>query len=408
MVDYSYKTHKLGGVIMGMSNNLKAIEAKNWPEIATAYSLSSDEATAVKELRATLPDENNALIMLYCSADYDLQALSRALQSHFPNSRIVGCTTAGEITPVGYKKNSITAFCLPSASFSVETTLIEGLAGFTREEAEQLVRDMLASLEKHTVAPIKSHSFALSLLDGMSISEELILSSLSSALNTIPLVGGSAGDNLQFRDTHVFFDGKFHSHAAVLVLVNTICPFEVISEHHLVPEDEKLVVTEADPYKRIVREFNAEPAALEYCRVMGLSLDQLQAKTYAMHPLAVQLGDKLYIRSVQQVNDDLSLKFFCAVDLGIVLTKMRSDGIVEHSESMLFEVSRKIGHPQLVIGYDCIHRRIEVEELRLQEQISQLYKNYNVIGFNTYGEQHSSMHLNHTFTGIAVGGMSGR
>jgi hypothetical protein len=35
--------------------------------------------------------------------------------------------------------------------------------------------------------------------------------------------------------------------------------------------------------------------------------------------------------------------------------------------------------------------------------MSELYRENNVVGFGTYGEQYRSMHLNQTFTGIAFG-----
>ena len=32
-----------------------------------------------------------------------------------------------------------------------------------------------------------------------------------------------------------------------------------------------------------------------------------------------------------------------------------------------------------------------------------MFRDYNVLGFTTYGEQYMSMHLNQTLTGIAFG-----
>jgi hypothetical protein len=43
-----------------------------------------------------------------------------------------------------------------------------------------------------------------------------------------------------------------------------------------------------------------------------------------------------------------------------------------------------------------------MEEHLLLPAISELYKKYNVIGFSTYGEQYNDLHLNHTFTGVAL------
>ena len=270
--------------------------------IHRAFSVNPDATEAAREIHRSLPDPNPAVIIFFCCVEYDLPALSEALAALFDKIPVVGCTTAGEISPAGYVQNSITAFSLPAELFQVETRLVNNLQSFSTDSANRLVEGMLRELQKHEVAPVSSNSFALTLLDGMSIREEMVMNSLSSALKHIQLVGGSAGDNLHFRDTRVYFNRQFHGNAAVLMLVNTRCPFRIFSDHHLAQGQEKLVVTEADPFKRIVHEFNAEPAALEYCRITGLSLEDLDSRAFALHPLAVQLGDEVYVRSIQQVN----------------------------------------------------------------------------------------------------------
>jgi hypothetical protein len=237
----------------------------------------------------------------------------------------------------------------------------------------------------------------------MSIREEIMLGLLSNALGGMPLVGGSAGDGLDFGDTYVYHAGAFHSNAAVLLLVNTRSRFEVLSGHHFAPTQDKLVVTRADPERRVVLEFNAEPAAPEYCRVMGLNLKDLDSTTFANHPLGVQVGENLYVRSIQRVNDDLSLSFFCAIDTGIVLTRLRSVGMIEHFQAMMHEAHERIGATQVVIGCDCIHRVVEAESTGLATALSNTYRKHNVIGFSTYGEQRDGLHLNHSFAGIAIG-----
>lgn len=371
--------------------------------IRTAYSLNQDADQAAIELYQALGDADNACVIFFCPVDFDLPALSASLSRLFKETPVVGCTTAGEITPAGYMQNSITGFSLPDQYFKIETRLINHLATFSAQAAQEIAANMVASMEQRCELPLVENSFALSLLDGMSIREEMVLNALSSSLSGIPLVGGSAGDNLHFQDTHVFYHGEFHSNAAALMLISTVCPFEIFSTHHLALGQEKLVVTSADPFKRIVHELNAEPAAIEYCRITGLSLDQLTPQIFALHPLAVQVGDQIYIRSIQRLNDDLSLTFFCAIDQGIVLTRMYSTGLVSHTHNTLKSIASSLGPPQLVIGYDCIHRRIEMQEYNLMDSVSNIYRKYNVVGFSTYGEQHNELHINHTFTGVAIG-----
>ncbi len=372
-------------------------------KVLRAGSDHPDPVMAAREIHAGLAGQESACIFFYCSADYRLDLLSEELNVLFQNVRIVGCTSAGEITPLGYRRNAIAAFSLPSSHFSVETVLIEDLAHFSEQEAQLLVSNMVQRLQSKAVAPISGNSFALSLLDGMSIREELVLKALSTGLADIPLVGGSAGDNMNFQDTRVYFEGEFKTRSAILALINTTCPFHVFSTHHLTSQQEKLVVTSASPYERVVHELNAEPAALEYCRVHGLSIDNLDTETFAIHPLAVQLSDELYVRAIQKVNDDLSLTFFCAIDVGVVLTKMTSGGLLEQSKHLLHSVTEDIGEPQIIIGFDCIYRRCETDHIGIVDEMSELYASYKMVGFNTYGEQMDGMHLNHTITGVAIG-----
>jgi hypothetical protein len=70
---------------------------------------------------------------------------------------------------------------------------------------------------------------------------------------------------------------------------------------------------------------------------------------------------------------------------------------------MLEELDAKLGGIDLVVGFDCILRRLDAETRQIRHQISELYREYSVAGFQTYGEQFNAMHLNQTLTGIAFG-----
>ncbi|MEH6625956.1 MAG: nitric oxide-sensing protein NosP [Motiliproteus sp.] len=371
--------------------------------IFTAVSNNIDPSQAAKDLHSELQHGDLSLVVFFCSTDYELQELSQALQQRFGDLPVVGCTTAGEITPLGYSRGSITAIGFCKTQFSIELSLFRNLTETTFTEVQTLVHGMLDRCQKHQVAPIRGHTFALALLDGLSVREEQLLNALSANLGSIPLLGGSAGDDLCFKDTHVYFNGTFYSDAAILILVNTSCQFEVFSIDHLMNTDEKLVITHADCEARRVYEFNAAPAALEYAESLGLSVEQLNPSVFALNPLSVRIGERYYPRAIQKVNDDQSLDFYCAVENGIVLTRSKAANILEGLEHLFDDICRKIGPPQLVIGCDCVFRRLEIEHLGLTSQASEILERNKVIGFNTYGEQFDGLHLNQTFTGIAIG-----
>lgn len=373
--------------------------------VLTAASSHPVPELAAAEISQGLHGEALSQVVFFCSNDYDLERLSRALTRHFNGIDVVGCTTAGEISAQGYGTGGITAIGFPRRYFSIEAALVTDLADFSFQDAQALVHGMLDACHNDQVAPVKGHTFALTLLDGLSVQEERLLQLLNAHLGSIPLLGGSAADNMCHRRTHVYFNGCFHADAAVLLLVNTACDFEAFSMHHLEETPSKLVVTEADAAERRVIELNAEPAALEYARALNLPVEALDAEVFALNPLTVKLGDRFYPRAIQKVNTDLSLSFYCAIDTGIVLTRSRPERILERLTELFDGISRRIGTPQLVIGYDCIFRRIEIAHYGLCDQASEVLKQHNVVGFNTYGEQFNGMHLNQTFTGIALGGV---
>jgi len=376
----------------------------NSESVTTAFSLSQDPQQAAAQLYQQLAGPRLGFVLFFCSAEYDLEQLAAALNTHFGDIPLAGCTTAGEITPAGYGQGCITAIGFDRQHFAVETAVIEHLEGFCLTDAQAMVGQLMEGCRPRQIAPIKGNSFALTLLDGLSSEEENVLLALNAALGSIPHFGGSAGDDIHLAHTHVFVDGQFRTDAAVVMLFNTVCDFEVFSTHHMETLDEKLVVTAADSVSRTVQEINAEPAAREYARAVGVPQDQLDLETFALKPIGVRLGDDYYVRSIQRVNEDESLTFYCAIENGIVLTVMRPGDMMPGLQQEMERIEQKIGKPQLVIGCDCFLRRLEMEYLDRDQEMSEFLRQNRVIGFNTYGEHIEGMHVNQTFTAVAIGG----
>jgi hypothetical protein len=67
------------------------------------------------------------------------------------------------------------------------------------------------------------------------------------------------------------------------------------------------------------------------------------------------------------------------------------------------EVRADIGPPQLVLGCDCILRKLEISQSSLTDRVGEMFMRNNAIGFNTYGEQFQGVHINQTLVGIAIG-----
>lgn len=370
--------------------------------VRIAVSRSHDPQQVAQELRQALMHPDLGFVLFFVSAEYALEPLGEALNVAFGETPLAGCTTAGEITPGGYERGCIVAMGFDCHHFGVAATLIDELDSVTLEDAQRRV-DGLVQEARRRFRGSDGETFALTLLDGLSASEEQVLSILDAALGGIPSFGGSAGDDNHLAHTHVFAGECFHSDAAVVVLITTHHPFEVFSAHHLVSRGEKLVVTQADASARRVVELNALPAAEEYARLVGLPVAALNEGVFARHPLAVKLGEAWFVRSIQSVNADGSLSFYCAVETGIVLTAMQAVSQLDALDETMAGLEARLGRPGLIIGCDCFLRRLELESLGLIEEGSRRLAAARVIGFNTYGEQHHGMHVNQTFTGVAIG-----
>ncbi|MFC3390894.1 nitric oxide-sensing protein NosP [Aidingimonas halophila] len=376
--------------------------------VRTAYSDSHDPRQAANALALALTHDQLGFVLFFCSAEYPLDALGLALDEAFADVPVSGCTTAGEITPAGYGRGCIVAMGFDRRHFAMSLALVEDLARFDLERAQRLTDSLLSDCRRQALAPISGHSFALTLLDGLSSSEEQVLATLDAALGSIPSFGGSAGDDNRLAHTHVYHGGRFHSQAAVVAMFNTDMPFEVFTTHHLRSRCEKLVVTAIDRAQRRVNELNAAPAAEEYARLVGCSVTELDESIFARFPLAVKIGDHHYVRSIQRANPDGSLSFYCAVETGIVLTAMEPASILDDLETIFVDLEARLGRPELIIGCDCFLRRLELETLGQVDAASRLMTRYGVVGFNTYGEQHHGMHINQTFTGVVIGRAHGR
>jgi hypothetical protein len=373
------------------------------PAVRTGISLHRDPTAAAAELYATLQQPDLRLVVFHCAPDFDLPALAAALHERFGDVAVMGCTTAGEITPNGYLTGSITGLSLAGADFDVRTHLIP-LDPFDGDAAARRVASLVDSLATPERGPaVARDTFGFMLIDGLSMQEELVVSCVHQNLKGIDLVGGSAADDVRFGSTHLYFGGQFHRNVALLALVRTTLPFVAFRTQHFTRSDHRMVVTRADPAKRQVFEINGLPAAREFARLVGLEIAELTPMIFATHPVVVRVGGQYFVRSIAKVNADESLSFFCAIDEGIVLTIATGVDMVENLREAFADVRRAVGPPALVLGCDCILRRLETERDGIKQRIGEIFVENNVVGFATYGEQFNAMHVNQTFTGIAIG-----
>jgi len=344
------------------------------------------------------------VLVFFSKALFHAADLAAAFAAQAPGLRYGGCSTAGEITPDGMREGNALALLFPRESFRVASAMVREISTSGLERvALEVERLKLAVLARADDESATAGIFALSLIDGLSFAEEAVTSAIHWSLDDIPLLGGSAGDDMRFEGTDLIADGVIGADCAIILLVATDIPFQVFKTDNFVPTQDKLVVTGSDPGRRVVREINAEPAVEAYAAAVDLLPRDLTPLSFASYPVVVKVGGEYYSRSIRRANEDGSLSFFCAIDDGIVLTLARAAELVASTRDAFAEIEDKLDGIDMILGFDCVLRHIDAQNRQVTRQMSDLYRHNKVVGFGTYGEQYRSMHLNQTFTGIAFG-----
>lgn len=367
--------------------------------VLTSVSVPTSDPDPAGRIRRALGDVGAGLVLFFASPGCDFAALARGLHAGFPRATTIGCTTAGELGPNGYDEDTIVAVAFPARHFACGPVLVSDLHGLDGDAIAQELLDARIALSR--AHPDWTDGFAFLAVDGLSQREDQLLSVVSPGLGTMPLFGGSAGDGRDYGRTLIALDGKVHGKAAIVTPVITDCETRVFSVNHMTPETTRMVVTDADPDRRLVREINAEPAAAEYARIIGRNPAELDETTFANHPLAVRLANDHHVRAIQRVTPEGELVFYAAVDVGMVLSLVSPGDIARHLDLTLKAMGRG-RQPADILGCDCLLRRIEAERSQATRAVSEVLARHRVIGFSTYGEQIGPLHVNQTMTGVAI------
>ncbi|GAA0503389.1 hypothetical protein Ade02nite_35940 [Paractinoplanes deccanensis] len=361
--------------------------------VASAVSHESDPSAAVAELAAALGSRAD-LYAVFVAPGYDLGSMGAALKDHF-GDRVIGCTSSGNIGPHGYDRAGICAVSF-TGGLRARTVTVGPL-----DDAPGAVERAAADLADLRSGVGDSESFAILLTDGLIRNEDLLAANLMAALGDVPIIGGSAGDDLTFRHTAVYHDGEFTANLATVTIVCTDAPFRLIRLQHHETTDTILIATDVDPDLRVIRAFNGRPAAQAYADAVGTHVTELNPTIYSKHPLLLNAGGSSWVRSIAAANADGSLSMFARVEVGDVLRVGRPMGMLDKLERQFTDIEAELGPISGMLAFDCVLRRLEFEEHQLADRVGALLAEHGAVGFSTYGEQFNGMHMNQTLVAVA-------
>ena len=365
---------------------------------------AGDEPSAAQAIRAQLPANPDGFTALFCSSRYRLAVLAGELQAA-GCTRVVGALTGRAIGPEGYLSAGITGFYLPHERFRVADALIDDVTNFGLPDARAVVQSLRRRLRRSAAAGFE-HLFGMLLVDAEPRCEERLVAALGTELGGVPLVGGSAGDlyfnPLGVHATSILHQGRAVRGGALFCIIASREPVLALSHHNFVPGRRRLVVTAADPDRRLVHEIDGRSAVKVYAAACGLKSVPKDAGAFSPHPLMLKVGGQYFARGMQRIYPDGSIEFACAIEPGLVVTVARPVAMLERLKETMETLTRTLGKPELVVAFDCAARTAYMERHGLKKRVSALLAQHQVVGFSTLGEQFNTVHVNNSFTCIGV------
>lgn len=364
--------------------------------LKTAQSQATTVAAAVADIQAQLGADDYSLVVFFHSPALPADRVAEQIHAAFPSATTLGCTTAGEITSKAMLKGALVAMAFPrSLVTKVGVAVAENL-----DREASAIRGAVASLSQTMgdllAIPGDTH-VGLVLTDGLSGAEESVMARLGE-LTEVRFVGGSAGDDLAFKETFVSLNGRAYRQATVLAVLEVPRGYQVIKTQSFCRKLAQLTPTKVDEATRTVLEFDGKPAGEAYREAVGAaSLDAATAR-FMENPVALMDGDEPYVRSPQQIVGG-AMRFYCAVNEGIPLSLLEGTDIVADTAAAVRAAQE--AHPLAgVLDFHCILRTLGLQAQGRTQDYADIFQDVPMIGFSTYGEADFG-HINQTSTMIA-------
>lgn len=342
---------------------------------------------ALNRIAGSLDSANTLVLVFGDSSLLDDDTSLTALTSSFPQSHILGCSTAGEIFGTSIDDRSLSV----AVSRFEKTTLKSASAGLSGDNASY---DAGAELGKQLLGDELKAVFVLS--DGLNVNGSDLVRGLNDVLpDDVVVTGGLAGDGDRFARTWVVDGGKPASErvtavgfygAAVRVGHGSKGGWDIFGPERKVTRSNANVLYELD----------GKPALAIYKEYLGELADGLPA-TGLRFPLALREdrdAKKQLVRTILAVDEaEQSMTFAGDIPEGYLAQLMRAnfDQLVEGAEGAAEMTANRGGDgaETLAIAISCVGRRMvlgEGSEEEVEATLDILPEGTRQVGFYSYGE----------------------
>lgn len=346
--------------------------------------------TEAKGWQPGLPGQNGLsaqLVLLFGSRAVvgDESLLSQA-RAAYPQARIVGCSTAGEICCTSVSDDSLVV-----TAVEFERTRLEVSAILTDEipDSFQAGKQLAQNLSKEDLV----HVFVLSA--GLNLNGSELVKGLTEALPSgVSVTGGMSGDGTRFKETLVVWDEHQAKDAVVAIGFygrqlkigyGSLGGWDTFGPERLITRSRGNVLYELD----------GKSALALYKRYLGEHAQGLPA-TGLRFPLSVRRGsgDDGVVRTILSVNEaEQTMTFAGDMPEGAYarLMKANFDRLIDGAVGAARTSCEALGanSPDLALLISCVGRKMVLQQ-RIEEEVEgvrEVVGNHTVMtGFYSYGE----------------------
>lgn len=360
----------------------------------TGHSEASDSQTAGREaVRAALrgqPAAAGDVVILFASAQYDIDELFHAAGDEAAPAQVVGCTSTGSFTDETLVPRGCVAALLGGETSSYGICHVERDDDDIAESARyaaQTARDRAG--DRHP------HSVLLLLADGLTPDQREIARGVYEVTTAvIPFVGGVAADDLQWTCTYTFGDGRVLTDGILAVWINSARPMGVSVDHGWRPTGKPMLVTRAEG--TVVHELDGTPALDAYLAEQGDGLDRTDPNFFLkiMHspvgcPSARGRYDVRQLHAFIPEGGGLNLNIGIAEQTILQVMSSDDEGLLEGARRAAQEAVEALsGPPRLLLVFSC-GSRVPLLGERLGDEVAAIGSGLDgvaICGFFTFGE----------------------
>ncbi len=331
----------------------------------------------------------NPQFLLIFSAGRMLQnaALLTDIRKMYPDARLIGCSTSGEIASTRVEDDSVslTAVRLERSIPQFATVKItEASASY------EAGRELVSQLPHYDLR----HVFVLS--DGLQVNGSELVKGLRDALpESVSVTGGLAGDGTDFKQTYVISaEGKAESNLItaigfygnhVHIGYGSFGGWDSFGLERLVTRSEKNILYEIDH----------QPALALYKNFLGEKAAELPSSGL-LFPLSMRVNkhDQPVVRTILAVNEaDQSITFAGDIPEGSMVQLMKAN-----TNRLIMGAGKAAGislngtpmrKPDLAILISCVGRKLVLKQMVEEELegVREVFGNSTTMaGFYSYGE----------------------